>query len=181
MPGVEIVQLTDETTPAVVGCTVLRKAWTHQNPMVFRMEHLADMDGEVLCLDTDCIVQADVAGVFSLPFDVALTFRDKPVIDPESGRDLTKFMPFNTGVIFSRSKAFWLECLDRLPRQDLGWYADQLVVAKVAEKFDVLKLHTDNFNYTPREASENVGNRLIVHYKGKYRKSIMSNPIWDLE
>jgi hypothetical protein len=179
MPDVPIVQFTDLETPGIPGCQVIRKTWKHHNPMVFRMEHLADMDSPVLCLDTDCIVQADVSSVFGLPFDVALTYRDRPVLDPSSKVDLATVMPFNTGVIFSRSREFWLTCLDRLPKQDLGWYADQLVVARVAPSFNVLKLHTDNFNYSPHELGEDTGKRLIVHYKGIHRKAIFDNPIWE--
>ena len=177
MPGAEIVQLTDEKTPAVEGCTVVRRQWKHDNPMLFRMEHFAEIDGEFLALDTDCIVQADVSGVFSLPFDVALTIRDKPVIDPKSGKDLSLVMPFNTGVIFSRNRDLWRMAVSLVP-ENLGWYSDQLVMPKLASKFNVLKLHCDNFNYTPQVDGEDVSGRLIVHYKGKWRKHILNNPIW---
>lgn len=179
MPDAEIVQLADESTPAVGGCRVIRREWTHDNPMVFRMEHLADLEGDVLSIDTDCIVQADVSGVFGLPFDVALTFRDKPVIDPKTGVDLQKIMPFNTGVCFTRNNAFWKECLKALPQKNLGWYADQLVISRVAGRFNVLKLHSDNFNYTPMIAGEDVRRRMIVHYKGKWRHHIVDNPLME--
>lgn len=172
IPEAEVVQLTDEKTPAIDGCEVVRRPWTHGNPMVFRMEHYSEIEGEFLSLDTDCVVQHDVSGVFSLPFDVALTFREGPVLDPRTGADLAKVMPFNTGVVFTRNNGFWKKCLAMLPEKNLGWYSDQLVISRVVRDFNVLKLHSDNFNYTPTTEGEDVSDRLIVHYKGIWRKAI---------
>ena len=172
MQGAEIVQWTDEGTPAVAGVDRCeRKAWDGQLPMHHKMMRLAEADGDVLALDTDVIVNADLRPVFNFRFDVALTWRDGPIYDP-NGNDLTKMMPFNCGVMWSRSPEYWATCLRWCEINDLAdWYVDQLAVAHV-RGFDVLKLHCDNFNYTPLSPDEDVSRRLAIHYKGK-RKSWM--------
>jgi hypothetical protein len=79
-------------------------------------------------------------------------------------------MPINCGVMFSRSPAFWHACLEWCSGKDVGWYADQLAVAAVWKRFNVLRLHCDNFNYTPRSRDEDVSSRYAVHYKGKRKE-----------
>lgn len=162
----EILQLTDGSTQAIEGCVTVRMPWTDGNPTLFKMRHLAEISGDVLILDTDVIVQADLSPVFKLPFDVALTWRPGPIWDRELGVDVTKAMPYNCGVMFSRRQQFWHECLDWCDGKELGWYADQLAVANVSPYWNTLKLHTDNFNYTPSRQDEDVSRRLVVHYKG---------------
>jgi hypothetical protein len=169
MPGRKIVQLTDEVTPAVDGASTVRLPLTHGNPMIFKMEHLARLTGAWMVLDTDVIVKSDLRHVFDLDFDVALTWRDGPIYDPE-GNDLTRAMPINCGVMFSRSPEFWRACLEWCSGKDVGWYADQLAVAAVWKRFNVLRLHCDNFNYTPRSRDEDVSSRYVVHYKGKRKE-----------
>ena len=171
MPGVECVQLTDTKTPAIEGCTVVREHWDGNGMNLWKMRRLAGLEGEVLVLDTDLIVQADLRGVFSLPFDVALTWRDGPIYDAE-GQDITKVMPINTGVMWSRAPEFWRQCVSECEAHEYdGWYADQLSVARVARHFNVLRLHCDNFNFTPNRG-DSVAGRYVLHYKGK-RKDMM--------
>ena len=171
----QIVHLTDETTPGLDGCEVIRLPWDGKDPMVFRALHLSRLDGEVLSLDTDIIVQRDLSGVFAWPFDVALTKRDGPIRTPD-GFDITKVMPFNGGVVFSRSRQFWREvhqwCENN--KAECGWFVDQMALAGVSRGFDVLTLHCDNFNYTPKSADEDVSRRFAVHYKG-HRKDWMKH------
>ena len=165
--GCKVLHLTDEVTPGLDGCEVVRLPWDGQQAMVFRALHLAQLEGDVLSLDTDVIVQRDLSGVFDWPFDAALTQRDGP-IKTQDGFDLVSIMPFNGGVVFSRSQQFrrdvhaWCE---QNKAQD-GWYVDQLALAQVAKNYNVLKLHCDNFNYTPRSPAEDVSKRFAVHYKG---------------
>ena len=166
MPGVEILQLTDMDTPAIDGCVPIRDAWDGTEPMFFKMTHLSRLSGDVLALDTDVVVQADLSGVFSLPFDVALTWRDGPIWGPK-GEDITKLMPINCGVMFCRNAKFWEACLDWCRKHQCDhWCADQISVAYVARDFDVLSLHCNNFNHTPNKPDEDVSRRLAVHYKG---------------
>ena len=166
MPGVEILQLTDETTPAIDGCAPVRLPWDGEEPMFFKMAHLARLHGDVLALDTDVVVQADLSGVFTLPFDMAFTWRDGPIRGP-GGQDIAKIMPINCGVMFQREPRFWLACMDWCQQHKCDhWCADQLAVAHNAIFWDVLRLHCENFNYTPNKRTEDVSQRLVVHYKG---------------
>lgn len=166
MPGSTIVQWTDEQTLEVAGIDRCeRKAWDGQAPMHHKMMRLATTEGEILALDTDVLVNADLRPVFSFPFDVALTWREGPIFDPQ-GNDLTKIMPFNCGVMWSRSRQYWATCLRWCEINELkDWYSDQLAVANI-RGFNVLKLHCDNFNYTPKSADEDTSGRWAVHYKG---------------
>jgi hypothetical protein len=167
MPFVEVVQWTDEDTPEVQGADqVIRHEWNGEKITVFKMQCMAANQGDTLILDTDIIVQADISGVFNLPFDVALTWRDGPIFD-EDHQDITKIMPINTGVMFCRTPEFWVDCLRWCDDKHIGWYSDQVAVAAVHKRWNTLRLHTDNFNYTPLKKYEDVSKRLIVHYKGQ--------------
>ena len=171
MPGVDVLQLTDDDTPAIDGCEVVRMPWDGKAPMLYRMRHLAQLSGDVLCIDTDVMLQANLGHVFAFPFDVALTWRDGPILDT-NGVDVTKFMPINCGVMFTRERRFWRECVRFCESHNFeDWYADQIAVTKVYPHFDTLRLHCDNFNYTPAHAADSLG-RLALHFKGD-RKPMM--------
>lgn len=165
----EALQLTDIDTPLVSGCTAVRRQFDGENLTMFKMEHLSNIDGEILVLDTDIIVQKDISKVFALDFDVALTWRDGPIWS-DSGQDLAKLMPINCGVMFSRSPAFWAHCLEWSKEHPGGWYADQFAVAANWRRFNVLRLNCDNFNHTPNTKAEDVSKRYVVHYKGKRKE-----------
>lgn len=169
MPHAQLIHLTDEDTEGIEGCEVRRRPWHVENPIFLKMEHLREIEGEVLVLDTDVIVQADISPVFGLPFDMALTWRDGPIFD-DAGNDVARLMPYNCGVMFQRNPMFWDACLHWCAKNSPGWYADQLSAVNIAPKFNVLRLHCNNFNYTPRKAEEDVSRRYVVHYKGKSRK-----------
>ena len=109
MPGVEIVHLTDETSPAVHGADKIVRL-PNGKMLERRLEHYASCGGEWLLLDTDVLVKTDVQGVFAEEFDVALTDRYWAHL-PQSS-DVWASMPFNTGVVFTRSMPFWKAVLD---------------------------------------------------------------------
>lgn len=177
MPDSKIIQLTDMTTPQVKGVSsVVRK---HYNGllMTFRMQHLADLDGEWITLDTDVIVKKDLRSVFNEDFDVALTKRYGAIYDSD-GNDVAKIMPYNTGVMFSRNKIFWknaYKLLLTMPESAHKWWGDQLSVKLCAEsnKFNLLELNCDEYNYTPTSESDKK-DVFVLHYKGK-RKDWMIN------
>ena len=169
MPDAPIFQLADEDTPLVDGARAIRMPNDFDHLTLFRMHHLSLLEGDVLCLDTDVIVQADLRPIFSFDFDVALTKRDHKVVDQE-GRDLSKIMPYNTGVTFQRSGRVWGECLAAVKDCGFGWYSDQLAAAQLDKFYRVLKLNCDNFNHKPASADEDIAARYAVHYKGKARK-----------
>ena len=106
MPGAEIVQMTDMVTPLVKGASsIIRKPYNGKL-MTFRMQHLAELKGEWITLDTDVIVKKDLRPIFIQEFDVALTKRTGQILD-QDGIDIVALMPYNTGVMFSRNHQFW--------------------------------------------------------------------------
>lgn len=171
----EIVQMCDDEAP-IAGCVAQRIPWDGVGLMEYRLRHLAQIpDGDTLILDTDVIVQADLSPLFAFPFDLALTKRYDPIIDCD-GTDLSKVMPYNTGVMFSRKQQFWRYCHEWLKPWGAPakkWYGDQMAVAAIAPAWNVLNLHCDNFNYSPESEDEDVSRRLVVHYKGGRRKPWM--------
>ena len=172
MPGTEIVHMTDEHTAPIGGTKTVRRKFEHDNPMLFRMESVVELDGEVIVLDTDVIVQKDIRPVFGFEFDVAMTWRSEKILDP-NGVNVSELMPYNTGVMFLRNMDFMRDCIKWGANKGFGWYTDQASVAEVGKKYNVLKLHCDNFNYTPRSASEDLSSRYVVHYKGNRRSFLL--------
>lgn len=167
----EALQLTDMDTAAMEGCTPVRRVYDGENMTLFKLEHLASLPGDLLILDTDLIVQKDITKIFDFDFDLALTWRDGPIPD-QDGNDITKLMPINTGVMFSRCQRFWQTCFEWSKEHPGGWYSDQLAVSAQWRRFNIMRLHCDNFNYTPKSKDEDVSSRYVVHYKGK-RKAWM--------
>jgi hypothetical protein len=167
MPNAEILQLTDDETPEIQGCRAVRMKWQGDDAFtIFKLKHLVWLSGDVLVLDSDVVVQADLSPVFELPFDVAATWRDGPIKGPK-GDDITKIMPINTGVMFCRNHGFWSVCLQFCGEHFINeWCADQLSAPAAVRQFNTLRLHCDNFNYTPKSRDEDVSQRLVVHYKG---------------
>lgn len=164
MPGIEIIHLADEVTPAIAE-HVIRRPYDGRL-MMFRLEHLAAIDGEWISLDTDTVVRKDLRKVFDQEFDVALTRRYEPIMS--AGVNITKVMPYNTGVMFSRRKAFWQaarETLEKMPADAHRWWGDQLAVAAVAPRFDVLELPCNEWNWTPQKEGE-TKDCAVVHFKG---------------
>ena len=173
MPGTEIVQMTDQATPAVPGVdSVVRQDWDGKKLMIYRLAHLAALErAACVILDTDVVVQRSIAPVFEQAFDVALTVRHEAVKTLDKTKNLTPEMPYNTGVMFSREPRFWkaaLEACRALPEKQHDWWGDQLSVKQVADtgQFNVLELPCEVYNYSPGTESEDLGGRHVVHYKG---------------
>jgi hypothetical protein len=173
MPGAEIVQMTDQATPAVPGVdSVVRQDWDGKKLMIYRLAHLAALGrAAYVILDTDVVVQRSLEPVFEQAFDVALTVRHEAVKTLDKTKNLTPEMPYNTGVMFSREPRFWkaaLECCRGLHEKQHDWWGDQLSVKAVADsgRFNVLELPCDVYNYSPRTEDEGLEERHAVHYKG---------------
>jgi len=180
MPGVEIVQMCDLDTPMVRGVdTVIHRAVNGQGLMLYRLDHLRNFPaGDAMFIDTDAVVQRDVRPVFKKPFDVALTRRTGVIL--VDGKDIVPEMPYNTGVIFSRSQEFWIDCYEHcatLSDKLKKWFGDQLAVRFVTEsgEYNVMELTCNEYNYSPFTESEDVSGRYVAHYKGVNRKFWMLN------
>lgn len=177
MPGVELEQLTDERTPLVPGVTSVRRKTA--GPMLERrLEQYADCEGEWLLVDTDVSIRKDVRHVFDDPvFDVALTDRQWPHLP--QGEDLLQEMPFNTGVVFSRSTAFWTDVLSvwrGYSETQRDWLSEQRAVNAVVRtgKYRVKILPGQTFNYPPASEHDTNPEPAIWHYKGPNRKMWLS-------
>lgn len=174
MPTAKIVQMTDYDTKPVTGVDeVVRKCYDGRFLMPYRMLHLQDFpESQAIFLDTDVVVRKDLTPIFDEDFDIGLTIWTGPIMDP-NGVDVTKTMPYNTGVMFSKQagKPFWAEahqyCL-ALPLEKWGWWGDQLSVKAIADKTS-LRVKTfpcDLYNYSPGSENEDLSDRFVVHYKG---------------
>lgn len=183
MPAAKIVQMTDYDTKPVTGVDeVIRKRYDGRFLMPYRMLHLQDFpESQAIFLDTDVVVHKDLAPVFDEEFDVGLTIRLEPIMGP-NGADVTKAMPYNTGVMFSKQtgKPFWAEahqyCLS-LPKEAREWWGDQLSVKAVADTTS-LKVKTfpcDLYNYTPESQNEDLSNKFVVHYKGERKQWMLAS------
>ncbi len=169
MPWTEIVHMADMDEPALTA-SVQREPWGGENVMEYRLRHLSMLpEGEWLSVDTDMVIQHDLSKVFAFPFDVAVTQRDGPIWDT-NGNDIVKYMPYNAGVVWWRNAQFWKDAhawILQQPDAIKRWYGDQLALHVLVPKYNALKLHCDNFNYSPRRADEDVSGRFVVHYKGE--------------
>jgi hypothetical protein len=185
MPSVKVVQFTDMTTPVIKGVDEVRRK--PSEPMaLLRMRHHSGVKGDWLFVDTDVYFQQDVCRVFrENKFDIAVTNRNWEHLKAAGG--FTARMPFNTGVVFSRSPRFWREVYRRLrlfPASLQQWMGDQEaigdLVAENAEMgwFTVHQLSGSRFNYPPEiklqtTATQRLEAAAIVHYKGPSRKKQM--------
>lgn len=185
MPHVKVVQFTDLTTAEIKGVdAVIRKP---SEPMaLLRMRHHAGVSGDWLFVDTDVYFQRDVKRVFrEQAFDIAVTNRDWKHLKAAGG--FTARMPFNTGVVFSRSPSFWREVYGRLrqyPADLQQWMGDQEVIGDLVQEndemrwFDIYQLKGSHFNYPPtirleKSEAQRMEEAWIVHYKGPSRKPMM--------
>lgn len=168
MPDVEVYQLTGMDCPAFAEPIRIPK----NDPMgVHRIKHYCQLEGEWLLCDSDVMFREDVADVFREPFDVAMATREgDPVANSEYGR----LMPYNFGVVFSRSPAFWRKALEGL--QSMGpdaqeWGGEQFVAGKLMDSgLFKTKVLSRQYNYTPQSVGEDLSGVKILHMKG-HRKA----------
>lgn len=173
MPGVRVVQLTDDKTSDVPGVDeVVRHPAEGRSLLSQRLAHYAACDDEWLLIDTDVSVRADIRGVFDDEvFDVALCDRNWPHLP--QGEKMLQEMPFNTGVVFSRSKLFWANVFRvwlSYPVQD--WLSEQRAVYEVVRtgQFRVKILPGLNYNYPPSSPEDAPVVAAMLHFKGDRRK-----------
>lgn len=179
MPGVPIIQLTDEKTSIVAGVSRIISEPGGDRPLLdLRLSLYAHCHGETLLVDTDVSIRNDVRGVFDdKTFDVALCDRNWP--NQPQGDTMMHTMPFNTGVVFSRSRAFWVDVQEtwRAFPQALrdSWLSEQQAVYEVVRrgKYLVKILPGLHYNYPPRQEDDIPVMSALVHYKGN-RKTWLS-------
>ncbi len=137
----------------------------------------ASCEGDWLLVDSDVVIQKDVRGVFNEPFDVAFTDREGTITTESS---YAAVMPYNTGVVFSRSPAFWKyvdHVLQQLPARFQEWEGTQRIVAQMMKEempFNIGILPGKLFNYPPKSADEDLSHAFITHFKGARKQWIHS-------
>lgn len=189
MKDVKIIQMTDEITPWIDGVDECRRLKKDEPLMCFRLKHHSLIEGETIFVDTDVMFNADVSDVFKMPFDICLTHRRNEIIVAPDGnegyKNIVPDMPFNTGVIFSRSSSFWTEAYDfckTLNHDQKNWYGDQISVKHVYDRskasttedfYLIAELPCSTYNYTPLSKDENITERKIIHFKGERKHWMM--------
>ncbi len=173
MPGVTIVQFSDESTPMVPGASIVQRIKGEDRPLLDqRLQHyaLCDARAEWLLIDTDVSVRGDVRGVFDdHNFDVALTDRHWPHLP--QGEKMMHEMPFNTGVVFTRNPHFWPDVLAAwraLPDDKKNdWMSEQSAVYDVVRtgRYRVKILPGMHYNYPP-DLDEVPVISALAHFKG---------------
>lgn len=167
-----VIQLTDDKTHTLDCVDFVKRLPDSSDLIDFRMRHLADLSGDVICLDYDVIVQRDITKVFQQPFDIAFTRRGQ---DKTASKEVQELSPHNLGVIFQRNEGrrFWDAARSgykNLQGKD-GWMWGQALVsdciAKLKGDLNILELPGEYYNYTPLTQDEDVRARAVVHYKGK--------------
>ena len=187
MPGVPVVQFSDPVTPAITAVTEVRRLPQESASMaVMRFRHQANVTGDWLFLDTDIVVQKDVRKVFHSVFHIAVTTRNWPHLKAAEG--FTERMPFNTGVIFSRSQKFWqeaLEILESSETHDRDFMGHQQIICDLVAsgRYEIAYVKGSKYNCPPfveggKEggdpdlSAKMVKHAAIVHYKGQERKRL---------
>ena len=168
MPGVEICQLTDLTTPCLPGAKAIRSAG--KVPMgIRRIKHYSKCEGDWLFLDTDVVFLKDVREVFDRVFDVALCDRVGTYME---GTQYAQQQPYNFGVVFSRCPKYWeylLPHMKKLSPELQRWGGEQILTCELANQalseFSVCILPS-KYNFTPEKRGEDVSHASIIHGKG---------------
>lgn len=186
MLGVPIVQFTDETSPAAYGVDEVRRLPNGPRDVI-RTDHYIACEGDWVFCDTDIIFQQNVRGVFEFEWtsdrgwDIAICDREGTTVEgEEEGFEFYEKMPYNFGVVFSRSPAFWRavkEKLLMLTAKQQDWLGIQIagcqVIAEQSHRFGIRYLQGKIYNYAPRNLKDDCAGAAIVHYKGQVRKKMM--------
>lgn len=178
MPNVDVVQFSPAGTTLVPGVSALRP--TQDQPLIARavLHAYATVSGEWLFLDTDVLVQRDVRDVWATAFDIAVATREGTFKDEAEARSgCMTSMPFNKGVVFSRSSIFWADALVRIcdySEKRQHWMGDQQAVCDAIASGHYAVAHLPNtYNYPPKTRHEDVSEKAILHFKGP-RKAWMA-------
>jgi lipopolysaccharide biosynthesis glycosyltransferase len=168
MPQVPVHQFSPAGTATMAG---VERHVTPEDPRIAYavLAAYASVVGEWLFLDTDVLVQQDVQKVFVMAFDIAVAERRGTFKAGEEGNGFMTRMPWNKGVVFSRSQAFWQAALAQIltykPKSQ-RWMGDQQAMCDVIKSgaFEVITI-SRTFNYPPMDASDGT-ERAILHFKG---------------
>lgn len=170
MPEQEILLLTDESTAIFHHVNAVLRIPKTTGLMTWRLKcHQVahSVSDEILFIEPDVRLKADVMDVFDKAFDVAVTSREHEVL-----LDNKKInTPFTLGMTFSRSQDFWREAklfCQTLDEKDQDWFGDIMAIAHVVQdgKFNVEVLDGAIYNHVVNDPDKPT-NAKALHYKGK--------------
>lgn len=160
--------------PTVQLCVRGMSAARHMDEVVYvedaarplhrrRWNGYAQFDGEVLFADTDCLFMADVSGVFSHPFALAV-----PLIDDPNWH-------FSGGVVFSRSREFWrrLAGCAVFDRPADPMLEETLATINAAIEFTdphLRHLAHQVYERLPRSTDDACAGAALVHFRGPRKR-----------
>ena len=178
MPKARIVQLTDDGFTAGLPVDhIHRRKFDSPNWVPWMYAGLAQFGGKVLFLDSDVIVQRDLAPMFMTGADVTLTSRGPKTVE---GRQ----MPFLIGVVATKTPEFWLEASRRVAamedRDDRDWWGSQVVLFDMwmdqkhgSLPWKIAAVDASIHNYVPQHENDAPKDKWVLHYKGPKRKPWM--------
>ncbi len=121
--------------------------------------------GDNLFLDVDMIMQQNVSNVFNYQFDIAVCKRDK-VFDMA--------LPYNGGVVFCRSKEFWLHCAVGFNKHTTNWRDAELAFNRVVQSPEYTRRDLDGTRYNRTSDNGDISGAAIVHYKGERKNRMLA-------
>lgn len=160
--GHHVIELADDIALEIDGVDEIIRKPKNAPYAPYRWSRLVEIDPPFLSVDTDVLFLKDAEDIASDAHDVVLTERSNPT------------MPFNSGVFWVGKRGFVEDCLNHIlaaSKHDQDWFADQLAMAAMAKKHNVLARPCKCWNLTAGEAMSN--ETRIVHFKGKRRKAMM--------
>ena len=179
MPGSRIVQLTDTKSARRPGVDAVMRRPMDRALMRFRTQMFSLIETmPAIRLDTDVLVQGDLATAFVGDWQLGLTHRDTPIVDRDTGEDVAQTMPYNGGVVFFRDRGAALTLADIMAAQtfdEATWWGDQMSLKALADegRFKTRVFDCSTWNHTPMTKGEDVSEKMVVHYKGEKRKAWM--------
>jgi len=195
-PGCRKVVITDRKTRLRLppGIEVIRMDIDPADPLYARslgwLQLLRDSDGHHVFLDSDILLNADLAPLFEREFDVGFTYRDDET------------WPINIGIHFAHGErrpnavAFheaWLEAYGARYRTRV-WGGDQDSIRELlrgadftrddafvhkANGFEVLMLPCALYNFSSRDNKrmpDHYPDRKVLHFKGRRKRDML--PYW---
>lgn len=174
MPDIPVVHLAGPTTAAVSGADWVNRIRPQENfLMPFKLQHLAQISGDFIFLDTDILVTEPIQDVFDKPFDVAMYWRDD--VEVMSNGSPAPKMPYNAGFMACRNQDFFKEAYELCLKQDVKykiWFGDQVAIADLAKtgRYRFLDLPRD-WNHAVTGPDDLAAK--VLHFKGPRRKQWM--------
>lgn len=177
MPGTNVLMITDAKTSALDGVPVVRFSTDGYADFIPWLTNACSlMEGEVLYLDSDVVVQRDLRPLLNVDADIVLPYRGMKMVDGH-------LQPFIFGCVAYKNAAIWKEIRDRvlaMPEKERQWYGSQIAVFDMwveqsngIGKWKIASVPRNVYNYTPRDAEDAPADKWVLHYKGRKRKAWM--------